>query len=92
MPYQPKGSFSAAMFDSIGRAETMQAMVLDSIHSKFETSSPTEDITSLTWEAFISEREQAFANGTVDELNAKYARLLQPFIEMVMTEQQQGVQ
>ena len=91
MPYKPRGSFSAAMFDSISRAESLQAMVLDNIHDKFQTQAPTvEDITTLTWEAFIKELETAYADGSIDELNAKYAQLLAPFITMALTPQEGG--
>lgn len=89
---RPIGSFAQAMFESVRRAEVMQAQALEYIHTQFEAEPEIETLEGLTWEAFIEEREAAFAAGTMDALNAKYARLLQPFIDMVMAEQQQGAQ
>lgn len=90
MAYKPKGSYSAIMFDSIHRAEELQARVIENIHDKFQTESEANDIASLTWETFIAELEDAYANGTIDALNARYAQLLMPAITAAMQPPQEG--
>lgn len=87
--YKPRGSFSAMTVDAVKRASVLQAETLAAIHQKYETERPSVDPYTISFLDFVAELEEAEATGTLDAVNAKYAALLQPFIQQILMPPQQ---
>lgn len=81
--FKPRGSFAAVMLDATLRAESMQALCLATIHSKYEIDSP-KDLYTMTLEDFVAEHDAAIANGTLDELNARLVSYIEPLIPQII--------
>lgn len=75
----PQGPFAHNTYSAIRRAEQMQLLALQNIHSQFKTSRP-KDLYEMTFEDHMEmlEREDR------EELNARYREMLVPLLEQVL--------
>ena len=88
MNKRPIGSFAQATFDSIRRAEQLQAASLQYIHSEFESEPELESLEDLTWEAYKAELSGIKTDEQMVAFNAKLAALITPFIQQAMQSEQ----
>jgi hypothetical protein len=83
------GPMAEAMFTAIRRAEQLQALTMETINAQYSVPDKPKDLFDMKFEEFIKEIDDAYSNGTIDELNARYAQFLLPFIQQVVNPQQQ---
>lgn len=86
------GPMAEAMFQAIRRAEQLQALTIEHTHAEYTVPDKPKDLFDMKFEEFIDELNQAHKNGTVDQLNAKYAKLLMPFVQQILNTPQQQPQ
>ena len=84
------GPMAEAMFSAIRRAEQLQALTMEKINSQYSVPDKPKDLFNMKFEDFIKEMDDAYTNGKVDQLNAKYAQVLMPFVQQVMNPQTQS--
>ena len=69
--------------DSVQRANALQNLALQEIHSQYQTEKP-KDLFEMTLEDLLKELDEASANGTLDELNQQYSSMLLPQLDLIM--------
>ncbi len=86
------GPMAEAMFTAIRRAEQTQAATLEYLHAQYAVSDKPKDFYEMTFSDFIKEMDAAYIDGTIDQLNTKYAQVLLPLIQQIVQPQQQPQQ
>lgn len=75
--------------DAVRRASGLQALAMNQIHAQYRTIKDETDPFKMHLDQLLAEMEDAYANDTVEAMNEKYRKILEPFIQMAMTPQEQ---